>query len=59
MQERHSQIAELEGSMRQCDRRAMTIVMEVVELGPVDRMPSIVFDHGLLTMLAEWWYSKS
>ncbi|KAH9292234.1 hypothetical protein KI387_042578 [Taxus chinensis] len=53
MWERHSQIAELEGSMHRRDRREMAILLEAVGLGPVARMPSIVLDHGLLTALAE------
>ncbi|KAH9314384.1 hypothetical protein KI387_023011, partial [Taxus chinensis] len=51
--ERHSQIAELEGSMHRRDHREMAILLEVVGLGPVTQMPSIVLDHSLLTALAE------
>ncbi|KAH9293429.1 hypothetical protein KI387_041367, partial [Taxus chinensis] len=45
--------------MHRRDWRAMAILLEVVGLGPVSRMPSIILDHNLLTVLAERWHSES
>ncbi|KAH9305195.1 hypothetical protein KI387_009599, partial [Taxus chinensis] len=58
MWERHSRITNSEGSMHRHDCRAMVILLEVVGLGPVARMSSIVLDHDLLTVVAERWHSK-
>ncbi|KAH9298633.1 hypothetical protein KI387_030315, partial [Taxus chinensis] len=45
--------------MCRCDCREMAILLEAVGLGLVIRMPSILLDHGLLTVLVKRWHNES
>ncbi|KAH9322001.1 hypothetical protein KI387_016640, partial [Taxus chinensis] len=45
--------------MHRHNQQAMVILLEVIGLGPVAQMPSIVLDHGLLTVLVEQWHSEN